>query len=454
MTVAEVSDYEQAWADRRFWQIVDAAGHEHWDGRAWSANQLRLLSMWERPDASFVIVPGPAQCGKTEAAIPGFLTWLHYAHSESAVVMLAKGRTQLAQVVKPRVETWLREHGYPLRWRWDGADYADVPSHVPGETNRVWLIVAGEKGKTTGGASQTAERIQGFTLSGAYIDELTNCAPALVEMLLSRFVAMPGAKIVGTCNPEGPTHWLKRNWIDRIDSGELPGEHIPFSMADNPQVDRQHAEAMAAGWTGAFRRRMLLGEWAATEGAIYPHFVIRTPTADMTVARWEVAIDYAPHGLGHALLIGWIDGRPWVLDELRTDGQMESMDSLDKMAATLARWAGSRRAYHWLLPVDGRQLAPYVEARVGRLVREPVMERLWGINATRVLLESQLLISRRCVQLIGELQSYRWSEDKADEPDKSSAAGAHAVDALRYWCATYTRDATGTHPVAPQTSRR
>ena len=437
-------EIDAAWAHRP--RFVD--GH----GKVWSAKQAHVLRLGER-DGRFVIIPGPGQCGKTEAAIPGFLLWLSTAHGGATAVMLAKGKTQLAAVVKPRIEEYCRRHMIVPSFGWDGHEYIDLPS-VAGEPNRVWLIAAGTRGKTTQGASQTAERIQGMTLVGAYIDEITNCAPSLVEMLLSRFLTVPDSKIVATCNPDAPTHFIKRNWIDRIESGEVSGEHIAFRMPDHPTIERADAEEIAQGWSGVFYRRMFLGEWAAAEGIIYPNVKRRLPESGAQVARWEVAIDFAPKRIGHALLVAWVEGRPWVVDELRTDARLAEMDTLDKMARRLVQWAGARGVDVWLLPSDAKDLKPYLEMHSKAPVAEPVQERLYGINATRLMLESSLCISPRCRLLLAETDSYAWHPERPDEPDKDSAAGAHAVDALRYWAATYWARATGEKPTAPQRGRR
>jgi len=55
--------------------------------------------------------------------------------------------------------------------------------------------------------------IQGSTLALAYVDEATNLPEPFWRMLESR-LSVPGAKLLATCNPEGPAHWLKKDFID------------------------------------------------------------------------------------------------------------------------------------------------------------------------------------------------------------------------------------------------
>ena len=57
-------------------------------------------------------------------------------------------------------------------------------------------------------------RIQGATLAFAYVDEITCIPSPFWRMLLSR-LSVPGAQLIGTCNPEAPAHWLKKEYLDR-----------------------------------------------------------------------------------------------------------------------------------------------------------------------------------------------------------------------------------------------
>src|ERR1700679_4000030 len=56
--------------------------------------------------------------------------------------------------------------------------------------------------------------IQGSTLALAYVDEATNIPEPFWRMLESR-LSVPGAKILATTNPEGPAHWLKKDFLDK-----------------------------------------------------------------------------------------------------------------------------------------------------------------------------------------------------------------------------------------------
>ncbi len=68
-----------------------------------------------------------------------------------------------------------------------------------------------------------ASTIKGSTLAIAYVDEATEIPEVFWKMLESR-MSVPGAKILATTNPDGPYHWLKKNYIDnqKLDLVTLP----------------------------------------------------------------------------------------------------------------------------------------------------------------------------------------------------------------------------------------
>jgi len=107
--------------------------------------------------------------------------------------------------------------------------------------------------------------IQGSTLALAYVDEATNLPEPFWKMLESR-LRVPGAKLLATCNPEGPAHWLKKDYIE---NKELDLVHWSFNLEDNPSLDDAYKQQLKASYTGMWYNRYILGEWALAHGAIY-----------------------------------------------------------------------------------------------------------------------------------------------------------------------------------------
>ena len=111
--------------------------------------------------------------------------------------------------------------------------------------------------------------IQGSTLAMAYVDEAT-CIPEPFWQMLETRLSVPKARLYATCNPEGPAHWLKKEYIDRKNIHDIITWH--FSLDDNPILDEDYKKAIKASFSGMFYRRYILGEWALAHGAVYDNY--------------------------------------------------------------------------------------------------------------------------------------------------------------------------------------
>ncbi|MDK7164463.1 hypothetical protein QP408_10885, partial [Winkia sp. UMB3105] len=68
--------------------------------------------------------------------------------------------------------------------------------------------------------------------------------------------------------PDSPSHWLKTNYIDRIDTLDGWG-FWHFTMDDNPGLTPEYVAAKKKEFTGLWYRRFIQGEWISAEGAVY-----------------------------------------------------------------------------------------------------------------------------------------------------------------------------------------
>lgn len=112
--------------------------------------------------------------------------------------------------------------------------------------------------------------IKGATLALAYVDEITELPESVFKMLEGR-LSVPGAKLIGTTNPDGPAHWFKKQYLD---NKELDLAHWDFNLDDNPSLDETYKKQIKASYTGLWYNRYILGEWALASGAIYDNLTV------------------------------------------------------------------------------------------------------------------------------------------------------------------------------------
>jgi PBSX family phage terminase large subunit len=88
-------------------------------------------------------------------------------------------------------------------------------------------------------------------------------------MLLSR-LSLENSFLIGTTNPDTPSHWLLKNYISR--KNELDIKVWNFLLEDNHTLPKSYIENLKKEYTGVFYDRFILGKWVAAEGLIYSKF--------------------------------------------------------------------------------------------------------------------------------------------------------------------------------------
>lgn len=279
-------------------------------------------------------------------------------------------------------------------------------------------------------------RIQGSTLAIAYVDEATCIPEPFWNMLLSR-CSVKGAQILATCNPESPAHWLKKKFIDRKDELDLSCWH--FTLDDNPSLDKTYVENLKKEYTGSWYQRLILGEWAMAQGAIFPEF-----DSDNLFDKdcqqpnyWVGGLDYGTTN-PTACHLGAITPRVWpqirIEDEYYYDSEKAGRSKTDAELAddikAFISWRPIRALY-----VDPAAASIKLELRArGLPVVDANNDVLFGIKMmSKFIANKNLVIRKSCKNLIEQIQGYAWDPKAAERgEDKPIKKQDHAVDACRY----------------------
>lgn len=316
------------------------------------------------------------------------------------------------------------------------------------------LYLLGRKVYLAGANDERAqEKIRGLSLVGAYVDEVSTLPESFFVMLLTR-LSIPGARLFGTTNPDGPQHWLKVGYLDRArlhldrdgrlhhhdGDDRLDLHRFTFQLADNPNLAPDYVAAVSAEFTGLWHRRLILGEWCLAEGVVFEawdparHVVDELPQ----ITRWlALAIDYGTTNPFHAVLLGLgADRRLYVTHEWRWDSKKQRGSLTDaEYSQRLRAWVeglGVRPEYTIIDPS-----AASFRVQLHRDGWSSVMadnDVLAGIRTVASLLATdRLRVHRSCTELIREIPGYAW-DPKASErgEDAPIKLGDHGVDALRY----------------------
>lgn len=293
-------------------------------------------------------------------------------------------------------------------------------------------------------------RIKGSTLAYALVDEATEIPQPFWNMLLSR-LSVKGAQLLATTNPDGPAHWLKKQYIDR--SEELDLIYWNFRLDDNPVLDESYKINIKKEYSGMWYKRYILGEWAVAHGLIYDSYDYDNEYSQPRNAPnyYIVGIDYGTSNATAAVLCA-ISPRKWpqiaVEEEYYYDSAKRGRSQTDAELADdiydFVKYKNVNAVY-----VDPSAASLKLELRNRDLpVLDAENDVLEGIRVTsKFVSQKNLVIHKSCTTLIEAIQTYSWDPKAADQGvDKPVKKNDHICDALRYAC--YTAFPTGefSHP--------
>lgn len=279
-------------------------------------------------------------------------------------------------------------------------------------------------------------RIKGSTLAMAYVDEATDIPLPFWKMLLSR-LSIKGAQLLATCNPEGPHHWLKKEFIDR--AHELDLVYWNFTLDDNPALDAKFKEEIKKEYTGVWYKRFVLGEWTMSKGAIFPEFDDDNvfdkdfPSPNY----WVAGLDYGTTN-PTACYLAAISPKMWPQIRIEKEyyydsekaGRAKTDYELAEDIKEFISWVPIRAIY-----VDPAAASIKLELRNRDLpVLDAKNDVLFGIQMmAKFIGNKNLLVRKTCKTLIEQIHSYAWDQKFSDRgEDKPIKKHDHACDACRY----------------------
>lgn len=282
-------------------------------------------------------------------------------------------------------------------------------------------------------------KVQGATLAGAYANELALYPESMLQTIVDR-CSVPGSKVFGDCNPQGPFHWLYANYL----TADLPKRDLKrwrFTLDDNPALAEEYKARLKRVHTGVWYKRNVLGEWVIAEGAIYDFFEADGPmVVDLVPTQFERVIVSADYGTSNATVFGKLGlyRGTWILfDEYYHDSRASGYQKTDFQYAN--------EFLEWLAPHNPSSVEIDPSAASFKLalkhagvsrVRDADNEVLDGIRTVaRLFSEGKLKIAKRCEKTIESVASYSW-DPKAQErgEDKPLKQADHGADMLRYGC--------------------
>ena len=386
------------------------------------------MTWWNRPGLKqydALICDGAVRSGKTVCMTVGFFLWSMANFDGCVFGICGKTVASLRRNILIHLQDWL---GDILQIREHYSQSKLVVTDGRGHRNTYFLF---------GGENESSYmQIQGVTLAGVLLDETALMPRSFVEQACAR-CSVAGSRLWFNCNPQGPEHWFYKEWI--LGRKEKNALHLHFTMADNPGLDPKIRRRYGCMYTGVFYQRYILGQWCLAEGLIYAFDKERHIARELPQAgRYYISVDYGTRNPFSAGLWCVAKGRAVRIREYYHNGREGGMRTDEEYYRELEKLAGALPVEQVIVDPSAASLIASIRHHGRFSVRKAKNEVLSGIRLVAAMLKAGVLqIAPECTDSIREFGLYRWQDQKgADAPCKEND---HAMDDIRYFCATVLR---------------
>ena len=353
---------------------------------------------------------GPVRSGKTFANMVGFLLFTQSLAESFEHLILGKNVDTLESAcIKPMMKL---------------AEGLGVDSHY--RAHKSWLRVGSQEYHCRGGESElSAKQIQGLTCHSGLFDEVTLFPRSFYEMGLSR-LSFSDSKLWASCNPEGPTHYIKK----ALDDGKFD-KVFDFQFKDNPTLSVETRRRLETLYDGVFYERKIKGVWAAAEGLIFPNFKLTTTAGPYSLKKTAIGVDVGNSSTSALLCLATYENdKHRIIDETTLKGRRGSGRTDDEICQAVAKMAVDHDSE--IVIIDPSAASTYEALRA-------FPQRKWRVKRAKnavipgirhcgaALASGKVTIDPKCKNLIEELEGYQWGPE--ERPIK---ANDHHCDAIRY----------------------
>lgn len=227
-----------------------------------SEKQKMVLTWWmeDAPykDKDGIICDGSIRSGKTTVMSLSFVLWAMSTFDGQNFALCGKTIQSLRRNVVKQLKNMLLSRGYTVIEH-RSENYMTI---IRGEVQNEFYLFGGKD-------EGSQDLIQGITLAGVFFDEVALMPESFVNQATGR-CSVDGSKYWFNCNPDGPDHYIKKEWIDKITEKNLIRIH--FMMQDNPSLAKNVLERYERMYKGVFYDRFIRGLWVLASGIIFRYF--------------------------------------------------------------------------------------------------------------------------------------------------------------------------------------
>jgi len=405
-----------------------------------SKKQLKVLTWWDSESPmnykDAIVCDGAIRSGKTLIMSLSFILWSWNNFEDKNFGMAGKTIGSFKRNVWIPLKTILYLRGFKIRKVTDAEGSSAFFISKNGKGNSYYIF--------GGKDERSQDLVQGITLAGFLFDEVALMPESFVNQAVAR-CSIEESKMWFNCNPDGPFHWFKLEWIDKLE--DKNAWRLQFQLDDNPSLSEQVKNKYKRMFSGIFYNRFILGLWCIAEGVIYSMFdesmIIKQVPQQVKIQKKWIGIDYGQSNATVYVLIGLgSDGRLYILDEYYHEGKSQLIQkSPSKYSEEYMKWKVKNGVEgmpvnneHTFIDPSAKGFMLQLHEEGERKIRQADNTVLKGIELISSLMDNDMFrVLKHCENTIKELSAYSW-DPKAQErgEDKPLKQHDHAMDALRY----------------------
>lgn len=408
--------------------------------KKFSKKQKKILNWWVKTspvkDKDGIIADGAIRSGKTISMSLSYVMWAMETFSGQNMGMAGKTIGSFRRNVFFWLRLMLLSRGYRVK---DHRTDNMVEVTKKGITNYFYIF--------GGKDERSQDLIQGITLAGMFFDEVALMPQSFVNQATGR-CSVDGSKFWFNCNPDGPYHWFKTEWIDKLVEKNLI--YLHFTMEDNLSLSERIKERYRSMYSGVFYKRYIEGLWTVAEGIIYDMFDkskhVYSEILEYIFEETYISIDYGTQNATVFLMWQKDEDGIWnCTKEYYYSGREEKKQKTDKeFADDLKEFTKGIKIKRVIVDPSAASFIAELKQK-GFNIKKANNDVLDGIRLVGTLLnENQIKFHASCKNTIKEFNAYIWDEKAADRgEDKPIKSNDHAMDAVRYFCYTILKKGSG-----------
>lgn len=404
-----------------------------------SKKQKKVLTWWikESPasDKDGIIADGAIRSGKTISMSLSYAVWAMSSFNGQNFGMCGKTIGSFRRNVLFWLKLMLKARGYKVQDK--RAD--NLMTVTKGEATNYFYIFGGKD-------ERSQDLIQGITLAGCFFDEVALMPESFVNQATGR-CSVEGSKFWFNCNPDGPYHWFKTNWIDKQTEKNIL--YLHFTMDDNLSLSEKIKKRYASMYSGIFYQRYIQGLWVVAEGIIYSMFdkgkhIVNA--ANYEYKEYYISCDYGTQNPTAFGLWGkTFDNKHIMIKEYYYSGRESGVQKTDlEYSNDLKEFTKDYKIRYVIVDPSAASFIAQLKKDKFK-VKKARNEVLDGIRLVASLLtEYKILFDSSCKNTFKEFSSYVWDDESCKRgEDKPIKEHDHSMDQIRYYCNTVLAKGNG-----------